>query len=223
MYNFWNYEKKPIQPILKPLSNNMFIFPINGINIPKLKQFSMGYVTFMDKSIAIRDYYNSRYSYPVSCYALVDLRKQKFSKVNERGLNSVALKIYYITNEIYVSERIIKYFIVLNNIFREGNKELNRIEIAKLLNIVCHKITKVNIFNGNFNGKFEKLYDNIRNNVMHGKLDLENEENAIISNDYFNLKRLFYVLIIVFGEDNTCFRCKSTTELKKYINSLNIH
>lgn len=38
------------------------------------------------------------------------------------------------------------------------------------------------------------MYDGIRNDIMHGKLNLDNEEGLIDSNSFHNLKVLFYDL-----------------------------
>lgn len=58
----------------------------------------------------------------------MSLLEQTFEERSE--LHKKILKgleyLYYISNEIYASERIVKYFIVLINIFRTDEGDLNR-------------------------------------------------------------------------------------------------
>ena len=153
---------------------------------------------------------------------LIKLLEQNFEDRSE--LHKKLLKgleyIYYISNEIYASERIIKYFIVLNNIFKVDGIDLNRKGIAKYLNLVFSRVKPIQVFSGNFNRQFEALYDGIRNDIMHGILKLDNEEGMINIHDYHNLKVLFYELLISLTESDEIFELNTTKDLNSYLETL---
>lgn len=152
----------------------------------------------------------------------IKLLEQNFEDRSE--LHKKLLKgleyIYYISNEVYASERVIKYFIVLNNIFKVDGIDLNRKGIAKYLNLVFSRVKRIHVFNGNFNREFEYLYDGIRNKIMHGILNLDNEEGMIDTNDYHNLKVLFYELLISLTESDEIFVLNTTKDLNSYLETL---
>ena len=150
---------------------------------------------------------------------LIEQNFEERSELHKKILKGLEY-LYYISNEIYASERIIKYFIVLNNIFRTDEQDLNRKGIAKYLNIVFSKVKTVQIFSGKFTTEFEKLYDEIRNDIMHGKLNLDNEEGLIDSDSFHNLKVLFYELLRALNESDDIFSLKTTKELNAYLDSL---
>jgi hypothetical protein len=151
--------------------------------------------------------------------SLVSLDFEKRNEYQKKLLKALEY-IYYISNEIYASERIIKYFIVLNNIFKAEGREINRQGIAHYLNIIFNKVKVVKIFDGNFNKEFGDLYDTIRNNIMHGVLDLDNEEGLINNDDFYNLKALFYELIRILAENENLNLQNSTVELNDYLDKL---
>jgi hypothetical protein len=323
MYNF-NFIEKIIPPVHRPINKFVYVFPINGMDMSKIEEMKIGYVTFMDKIIAKTRYNIDNFDFNADTYALVDFSKQAFKLHYQNGMNSIALKIlketigfinivlydrlsldkerkimisninkhileeglirylsinsddvinvenarfdtvdltmttsemrllkynnknwidlleqnfedrselhkkllkgleyiYYISNEIYASERIIKYFIVLNNIFRVDGVDLNRKGIAKYLNLIFSRVKPIQVFHGNFNREFEVLYDGIRNNIMHGILNLDGEEGLIDSNDFHSLKVLFYELLIAITESDDIFVLNTTKDLNSYLESL---
>lgn len=188
---------------------------LNSDNVIKIEntRFDTVDLTMTTSEIGLLKYMNKNW---------IKLLEQNFEERSE--LHKKLLKgleyIYYISNEIYASERIIKYFIVLNNIFKVDGIDLNRKGIAKYLNLIFSRVKPIQVFRGNFNREFESLYDGIRNNIMHGILNLDNEEGMIDSNDFHNLKVLFYELLISLTETDDIFILNTTKDLNLYLESL---
>lgn len=151
--------------------------------------------------------------------SLLEQDFEKRSELHKKILKSLEY-IYYISNEIYASERIIKYFIVLNNIFREGDADINRKGITKMLQIIFTHVKPQEIFKCKFTTGFENLYNEIRNRIMHGNLNLDDEEGLVNLGDYYNLKIIFYELITILTEYTYIYNLNTTKELNDYLRSL---
>lgn len=220
IYDRWRLDKERkimISNINKHILEEGLIqyLSINNDNIIRIEntRFNAVDLTITTSEIKALKYMNKNW---------IRLLEQNFGERSE--LHKKLLKaleyIYYISNEIYASERIIKYFIVLNNIFKIDGIDLNRKGIAKYLNLVFSRVKPIQIFSGNFNREFEALYDGIRNNIMHGKLNLDNEEGMIDSNDFHNLKVLFYELLISLTESDDIFMLNTTKDLNTFLEAL---
>lgn len=136
---------------------------------------------------------------------LIDSKMEKFYSQDCEYGNKIlkALEILYcINNEIYSNERILKICAAINMLFKDNSgKEIDSNWIAKQLNQLF------NYFNVDIKGKvpdelvddsfiktkytslFVEEYKKIRNNFMHGIIDLYQEFTVIKTVDY-----LFYII-----------------------------
>lgn len=136
---------------------------------------------------------------------LIDSKMEKFYSQDCEYGNKIlkALEILYcINNEIYSNERILKICAAINMLFKDNSgKEIDSNWIAKQLNQLF------NYFNVDIKGKvpdelvddsfiktkytslFVEDYKKIRNNFMHGIIDLYQEFTVIKTVDY-----LFYII-----------------------------
>lgn len=152
---------------------------------------------------------------------------------------SKALEILYSTlNEPYTRERVIKLSIMLNFIFRDNgdaNLEITHIagKLRVIFNIIQPKLILEAIPNYICSGKTTKkisatvidIYSRIRNEVMHGRVDLQTEYAICNIDDYICLKvivmeTLLFMVTELINEkciDTASFNCWIDEENAKYI------
>ncbi|WP_341877575.1 hypothetical protein [Defluviitalea saccharophila] len=131
--------------------------------------------------------------------------------------------LYYIFNEIYTNERVIKYFIVLNHLIRRDYKtDLNCHGIESILNFFFYEYKLIEVTkelkNYKFSTSFLEMYARLRNNILHGILDVEKEETPINEEDYYFLKRIVMELLIVLVEDSKINKFDSMKEIYEFTN-----
>lgn len=220
IYDRWRLDKERkimISNINKHILEEGLIqyLSINNNNVIRIEntRFNAIDLTITTSEIKSLKYMNKNW------IRLLEQNFEERSELHKKLLKALEY-IYYVSNEIYASERIIKYFIVLNNIFKVDGIYLNRKGIAKYLNLVFSRVKPIQIFSGNFNREFEALYDGIRNNIMHGILNLDNEEGMIDRIDFHNLKVVFYELLISLTESDDIFILNTTKDLNSFLESL---
>ena len=128
--------------------------------------------------------------------------------------------LYYTFNEIYTSERMIKYFIILNHMLREGNgKDLNRKGIMSLLNTLFYNIGEVDLTDDKFTVVFENLYERMRNDILHGILSPFDESSVVMAEDYYLLKKIVIELMILIINNKKICKLTTIDELHSLIKS----
>ena len=158
---------------------------------------------------------------------LIDSKMEKFYSQDCEYGNKIlkALEILYcINNEIYSNERILKICAAINMLFKDNSgKEIDSNWIAKQLNQLF------NYFNVDIKGKvpdelvddsfiktkytslFVEEYKKIRNNFMHGIIDLYQEFTVIKTVDYlFYIISLYELINIMIGKPQ--FQTVTTTD-----------
>lgn len=139
--------------------------------------------------------------------------------------------IYSLYSESYTVERVIKLAIILNYIFRESDKEdINIKKIERKIKILFNTVTNQNILetipkymlSKNCETKkianvLDNIYSRIRNNIMHGKIDLYTEYAVISLDDYIPLKVITIEVINTILNIDDLRNCKDTKSMNSYI------
>ena len=163
-----------------------------------------------------------------------DILEKPFIKRTEyENKVSKALEILYSTfHEPYTRERILKLSIILNFIFRDnGNKKLEITHIGGKLKTIFNTIQKKyileNIPRYICDGKATKdigkivvhIYKKIRNEVMHGRVDLNTEYAVCNTEDYICLKIISIETLKFMVSNPKAKKCKDTEQFNSWIDS----
>lgn len=139
--------------------------------------------------------------------------------------------IYSVYSEPYTVERVIKFSIILNYIFKEYDEQkIDSPDIGRKIRILFNIISKNHILETipeymYTKGKKTKkisdvvidIYTRIRNDIMHGKIDLYEEYAIINLEDYIPLKVIVMELINIIVNTKDIILCKDTKDMNKYI------
>lgn len=139
--------------------------------------------------------------------------------------------VYSIYNESYSRERILKWSILLNYIFRESdtqNLDSNDIgrKLKLIFNIVEEKkiLEKMHKYISPKEKKTKKIsqimkdiYSRVRNNLMHGKLDFYTEYAVCNLEDIITLKIIVLEVIMFMANDNNINKFKDIKEFNSFI------
>ena len=138
--------------------------------------------------------------------------------------------IYSIFNEIYSRDRVLKLIILLNYIFREDNENIDSNDIGKLLKVIFYIIEKKNILENisedlaleesktkKITKKFVDVHSRVRNDVMHGKIELYTEYNLCDIRDLILIKVIVLELMNFMVLRECLENCSNTKEFKNYI------
>lgn len=125
--------------------------------------------------------------------------------------------LYYINNEIYATERMTKYFLLLNHLFRKDEKTyLNRKGLCRYINYILSE-NSIEIFPKDFNKNFEKIYDKFRNDLLHGIL-YAHKETTLVGIDSFNIiKKIFMEILNILFTNSNYKNFENTQSLLDYI------
>lgn len=154
----------------------------------------------------------------------------KRSELESKICKSLEL-IYSLYSEPYTVERVIKLAIILNYIFRESDEvDITSKQIERKIKLLFNTVTKKEILETIPKYMFDKdcrtekiasvvgdIYSRIRNNVMHGKIDLYTEYSVINLKDYIPLKVITLEVINTILNIEDLMNCKDTKSMNEYI------
>lgn len=139
--------------------------------------------------------------------------------------------VYSIYNESYSRERVIKWAILLNYLFREDNSQsFDSTDVGRKLRIIFNVIENKEILE-----KLPKLispkpkktkkisdividiYSRVRNDLMHGKIDFYTEYAVCNTEDIIILKIIVMELLIIMSSDKYHKECNTIKEFNSYI------
>lgn len=157
-----------------------------------------------------------------------DLKKR--SDLENKICKSLEI-IYSIYTEPYTVERVIKLVILLNYIFRESNEhKFDSTHIGRKLRILFNIISTDLILETIPSYMYTKqeptakisnviidIYSRVRNDVMHGKMDLYTEYAVINLDDYIPLKVAAMELLNIIVKTKGLRECKDTKAMNEYI------
>ncbi|ELC8424660.1 hypothetical protein QYB63_001224 [Clostridium perfringens] len=164
---------------------------------------------------------------------IIELLNKNMKQKNEyekRICKSLEL-IYSIYNESYSRERILKWSILLNYIFRESvNQNLDSNDIGRKLKLIFNIVEEKKILekmdkyispkekNTKKISKIMKdIYSRVRNNLMHGKLDFYTEYAVCNLEDIITLKIIVLEVIVFMTNDNNINKFKDIKEFNEFI------
>ena len=164
----------------------------------------------------------------LNCIMMKQLEKR--SELESKICKSLEL-IYSLYSEPYTSERVIKLAIILNYIFRESDEvDINSKQIERKIKLLFNTVTKQEILETIPKYMFEKdcrtekiasvvgdIYSSIRNNIMHGKIDLYTEYSVINLKDYIPLKVITIEVINTILNTENLRNCKDIKSMNEYI------
>lgn len=139
--------------------------------------------------------------------------------------------VYSIYNESYSRERVIKWAILLNYLFREDNKQsLDSPDIGRKLRIIFNVMEKKQILENiprmlvSKPKKTKKIsdividiYSRVRNDLMHGKIDFYTEYAVCNLEDMLILKVIVMELLNIMSNDTYLNECKTIKEFDLYV------
>lgn len=149
----------------------------------------------------------------------------------EKKICKVLEIMYSNFNECYSKERVIKWAIILNYIFREDdNKRIESTDIGRKLRIIFNVIEKKEILEQlpkRIAPEIKKtkkiseimidIYSRIRNDLMHGKIDYYTEYAICDAKDLIILKIIVMELLNIMVKDDYLNYCTSIKEFNTYI------
>lgn len=139
--------------------------------------------------------------------------------------------VYSIYNESYSRERVIKWAILLNYLFREDNNHnLESTDIGRKLRIIFNVMEGKNIleklpdFVQSKNRRTKKIseiminiYSRVRNDLMHGKIDFYTEYAVCNLEDMIILKVTVIELLLIMVDDKYLNECETTKEFNSFV------
>lgn len=139
--------------------------------------------------------------------------------------------IYSIYNEEYSSERVIKWAIALNYIFRENDEhEFDSTYIGRKLRIIFNVIDKKEIYQNLPKYIFKEpkktrkisdivisVYKSVRNDLMHGKIDFYTEYGICNVEELLILKVTVHELLKFMTKDEYIKKFKNIKEFSEFI------
>lgn len=149
----------------------------------------------------------------------------------EKKICKVLEVIYSNFNECYSRERVIKWAIILNYIFREDDSQkIESTDIGRKLRIIFNVIEKKEILEQlpkRITPKVKKtkkisnimidIYSRIRSDLMHGKIDYYTEYAICDAKDIIILKVVVMELLNIMVKDEYLSSCTSTKEFNTYV------
>lgn len=149
----------------------------------------------------------------------------------EKKICKVLEIMYSNFNECYSRERIIKWSIILNYIFRENNsRNIKSTDIGRKLKIIFNVIEEKEILEylpkyitpevkktKNISSIMIDIYSRIRNDLMHGKIEYYTEYAICDAKDLIILKAIVMELLNIMVQDEYLNYCTSTKEFNTYI------
>ena len=141
--------------------------------------------------------------------------------------------VYSIFIESYTSERVFKLTTLLNFIFNESEKHDFKSQfIGRKLKIIFTVIDKKcflenipayicsrGLLTKDISEITRNVYSNVRNKLMHGKIDVFTEFAVINLEDYIPLKIISLELLKAIVSDKKIVDCKNTKEFNEYVES----
>lgn len=139
--------------------------------------------------------------------------------------------VYSIYNESYSRERVIKWAILLNYLFREDdNQSFDSPDIGRKLRIIFDVIENKKILEDlpkYISPKSKKtkkisdvminIYSKVRNNLMHGKIDFYTEYAVCDLEDMIILKVSVMELLIIMASDKFLKECDSIKSFNAFV------
>lgn len=139
--------------------------------------------------------------------------------------------IYSIYSEGYSSERVIKWAIALNYIFRKDDEhEFDSTYIGRKLRIIFNIIDKKEIYKDLPNYVFKEpkktkkisdivisVYKSVRNDLMHGKIDFYTEYGICNVEELLILKVTVHELLKFMSKDEYIRKFKNIEDFSKFI------
>ncbi|AVK49452.1 hypothetical protein AXY43_16505 [Clostridium sp. MF28] len=149
----------------------------------------------------------------------------------EKKICKVLEVIYSNFNECYSRERVLKWAIILNYIFRGDNSQkIESTDIGRKLRIIFNVIEKKEILEQlpkRITSEVKKtkkisdimidIYSRIRNDLMHGKIDYYTEYAICDAKDIIILKVVVMELLNIMVKDEYLSSCTSTNEFNNYV------
>lgn len=139
--------------------------------------------------------------------------------------------IYSIYNESYSRERIIKWSILLNYLFRETNEQnISSHNIGRKLKIIFNEIEDKCILENlpkyispevketkKISDIIINIYSRVRNDIMHGKIDFYEEYAVCNLEDLIILKITVMKLLTIMANDKYLTKFKDVKEFNQFI------
>ena len=139
--------------------------------------------------------------------------------------------IYSIYNESYSRERVIKWAILLNYLFREDDDQnLESTDIGRKLRIIFNVIEEKKILENipkyicpsskktkKISDIMIKIYSSVRNNLMQGKIDFYTEYSVCNLEDMIILKVTVIELLIIMCDDKYIDNCKTIKDFNLFV------
>ena len=139
--------------------------------------------------------------------------------------------VYSIYNESYSRERVIKWAILLNYLFRENDSQnLDSPDIGRKLKIIFNVIEKKEILEKlpryivpkpkktkRISDIVINIYSRVRNDLMHGKIDFYTEYAVCKLEDMIILKVIVMELLSIMSSDKYLNECKTIKEFNCFV------
>ena len=139
--------------------------------------------------------------------------------------------VYSIYNESYSRERVIKWAILLNYLFREDDSQnLDSPDIGRKLKIIFNVIEKKEILEKlpryivpkpkktkKISDIIINIYSRVRNDLMHGKIDFYTEYAVCKLEDMIILKVIVMELLSIMASDKYLNECKTIREFNCFV------
>lgn len=164
---------------------------------------------------------------------IINILDKPYSEKNEfekKICKSLEL-IYSIYNESYSRERIIKWSILLNYLFRETDEQdINSNNIGRKIRIIFNEIENKLILEylpryispelkrtRKISDIIINIYSRVRNDIMHGKIDFYTEYAVCNLEDLIILKVTVMELLTIISGDKYLTECKDTKGFNEFV------